>query len=619
MNVLKNTYIFKVWKVFFPITVLLFVYMEAKRLFSKIDFELAIYKIQEIGLLSFLCLVLFGIFAVCTMILYDVIIVRELNIEPKHYLIKSFAFNSYANFFGFGGFAGVGLRTFFYRERVEKLSQLLKWTTVILPFMLTGLSLLAYFVLVTEWKKPFMLETYPVLKVPLFLMCIFTPLFLIGSIWTKKVRFSTQIKLITVSLLEWIVAGILFILVAYSLQININISILILLFILAATAGVISTVPGGLGAFDFVMLVGLSHFAVTEERTVALLLLYRIVYYFLPFIFSSIILGCFMQKEKRWGLFIPSKESFERSAYRISVVFVLIVGMLLLVFPVAPAIVHRLKWADQFLSLQVMQVSQQVSIIIGILLLVLARSLYDQVKRAYYATSIILLIGVIFSFSKGFQFGESIILLFAALLLRTSKNQYYRKSSPYTFGKGIVDGIIVFLLSILYVGVGVLQIPIIKRYVPSRFQELFSLQMTELMIDIVIGVVLSIALAYVSLFWKGEKYGFTKSKTKKTYFLPKSSMYIHKEKRSYWYYEKWMDKILINMKESNNIDRTSLLAFQKNIDLYGYKIIYVQIPKSKMDWIEKENFYIIDNYGFPKEIPTFIAKLYVKAMGKYKK
>lgn len=63
----------------------------------------------------------------------------------------------------------------------------------------------------------------------------------------------------------------------------------VLIFILAATAGVISHVPSGLGVFEVVMLAGLQGYVPTEQLAVALVL-FRGIYYLLPLIVASILL-----------------------------------------------------------------------------------------------------------------------------------------------------------------------------------------------------------------------------------------------------------------------------------------------------------------------------------------
>ena len=54
-------------------------------------------------------------------------------------------------------------------------------------------------------------------------------------------------------------------------------------YVIAALAGVVSLVPGGLGSFDLVFLTGLGQYGIDTGVLLPAMLLYRLVYYILPF------------------------------------------------------------------------------------------------------------------------------------------------------------------------------------------------------------------------------------------------------------------------------------------------------------------------------------------------
>src|SRR5437764_9015192 len=64
---------------------------------------------------------------------------------------------------------------------------------------------------------------------------------------------------------------------------------LAVVFILATLLGFASHAPGSLGVFDAAMLVALPQF--TREHLVATLLLYRMLYFVIPFMIAVTILG----------------------------------------------------------------------------------------------------------------------------------------------------------------------------------------------------------------------------------------------------------------------------------------------------------------------------------------
>lgn len=507
MQVLKNTYFLKVLKVVFPLTILIVLYIEGKKQIQSINMILVLEKIRDLGFFSFTWLVILGILAVSTMILYDVFVARSmaLNIPTRKLLIYGFSANSFANFMGFGGFAGVGLRTMYYRNYASKFPVLLKNVTIILPYMLCGLSVFAWWIVAYEWSNPSLLLNYPILKLPLLIMSCYLFFIVCASYFTKSLKTRQQFLLIGVSILEWVFAGVVFWQTSVMLNVDIPIVVTFSIFFMAAIAGVLSTVPGGVGAFDFVVLVGFASFGVYEEKLVALLLLYRLVYYVLPFLLSFIFFSYFLFKERAWKSLVPEKKSWSAICHRTLSIWVLIVGVLLVLFPVIPAIVRKISIANEFLSMEMMQVSQLFSITIGITLLVLARAIEDRVKRAYYFTFFILIFGILVSFSKGFHFWEAVLLFVAVLLLYFSRSLFYRKSSQYTFVKGLIDGVILLGIAGIYVTVGSLQISYIQRIVPKRLQDLFSLDTQSLWQDVGFGILLAIVLLYFGLFFKIRK------------------------------------------------------------------------------------------------------------------
>jgi phosphatidylglycerol lysyltransferase len=620
----------KVIKVVFPLTILIVLYIEGKKQIQSINLPLVFEKIQDIGLVSFLWLVLLGILAVGSMIFYDLFVVRnlKLNIPAKKIILSGFSANSYANFMGFGGFAGVGLRTLFYRKYSNKLPRLLKSITIILPYMLIGLSVFAWGVLAYEWSAPILLKEYPILKLPVLIMCGYGFFIVLAGHFSKSLTFTHQLALIVVSLLEWLSAACVFWQIASVLNIEIPITALFILFFMAAIAGVLSTVPGGVGAFDFVILVGLASFGISEEKLVALLFLYRLVYYIVPFFLSSIIFIHFMFKEKAWKYILPEKKTWAVISHRLLFFWVLIVGVVLVLFPVIPAIVRRIKIANEFLSMEMMQISQQFSITIGITLLVLARVIEDRVKRAYYFTFFILSIGIIVSFSKGFHFWEALMLSVAMLLLFFSRKLFYRERSQYTIGKGLIDGIILLSISLIYVVVGSLQISYIQRIVPRRLQDLFSLDPQSLWHDVGFGIIMAVFLLFFGLFFRtGVKsaslFKPASIKDNQAYrsLFQQRPLYVFTGYQGRILYQRWMDNlVLIKRVDPNeqfqNMDILLCKQFESEIDKYGYVLIVPKIKEEEKSAFINAGFQLVEEestwFALSESVPQIVAKTNIK-------
>ncbi|WP_426096466.1 lysylphosphatidylglycerol synthase domain-containing protein, partial [Escherichia coli] len=55
------------------------------------------------------------------------------------------------------------------------------------------------------------------------------------------------------------------------------------MFMIATLIGMLTMVPGGMGTFDVLMILGMSQLSVRQDVAVVWLLYYRLFYYVLPF------------------------------------------------------------------------------------------------------------------------------------------------------------------------------------------------------------------------------------------------------------------------------------------------------------------------------------------------
>jgi uncharacterized membrane protein YbhN (UPF0104 family) len=84
---------------------------------------------------------------------------------------------------------------------------------------------------------------------------------------------------------------------------NIGFVMLLVVFVTATMLGFASHAPGGLGVFDAAMLVALWQFQ--KEELVAGLLLFRLLYYLIPFVLALSILGARELLYMRSGKIVP--------------------------------------------------------------------------------------------------------------------------------------------------------------------------------------------------------------------------------------------------------------------------------------------------------------------------
>lgn len=280
-------------KIVFPLALLVLAGFEIQKFARGLDYGLLQREMSKIDFVDMAVTLLVVAAAIIPMLFYDVIMVKLLGMDtPKKKLVKqALIANTFSNLIGFGGLIGLMIRTYFYRSRELDKKRLLTTIASVSLFYLTGVSLLSWIILAGYRDIPLLVNTkwlyVAVIGVALYLPIL---LFIIhknhkGTEMDVKVR----AQLVFVSLCEW---GAIFIVIwflAKMLHIQISFHDLFPVFIVASCAGIISMIPGGLGSFDVVFIWGTDYLGIQDEKVLVLLMLYRIGYFFIPFLIAGIL------------------------------------------------------------------------------------------------------------------------------------------------------------------------------------------------------------------------------------------------------------------------------------------------------------------------------------------
>ncbi len=201
-------------------------------------------------------------------------------------------------------------------------------------------------------------------------------------------------------------------------------------FVLAIYAGTVSNVPGGLGVFETVLILLLP--GAPAEGVLGAVLMYRVIYYLLPFVVALALLGArTVLAQRSWlakygGRF---QDAIERLAPPVLATTTFLAGTVLLLSGATPAIGSRLEWLAEILPLEVLEVSHLVGSAIGVGLLILARGLYQRLDGAWWLTLGLLAAGIVASLLKGLDYEEATLLSIIALMLIASRERFYRRAS----------------------------------------------------------------------------------------------------------------------------------------------------------------------------------------------
>ncbi len=228
-------------------------------------------------------------------------------------------------------------------------------------------------------------------------------------------------------------------------------------FLLAQLIGIVSTVPGGLGVFETVMLIMLSPVE-APASIVAALLLFRGIFYLLPLVLSiaAMVAGEIMQRKavaKKAAHYLggwvsrlaPHALSFATFAS----------GMILLFSVATPAAHSRLAWLTDFVPLPILELSHFLASLSGVGLILLARGLQRRLDGAYVLTVILLGAGAVFALLKGFDYEEAVLLTVMLIALLNSRQYFYRKSSLLNqrFTPGWIAALTLTMVASLWLGV----------------------------------------------------------------------------------------------------------------------------------------------------------------------
>ncbi|MGD8384759.1 MAG: bifunctional lysylphosphatidylglycerol flippase/synthetase MprF [Lysobacterales bacterium] len=227
------------------------------------------------------------------------------------------------------------------------------------------------------------------------------------------------------------------------------------IYLVAMSAGLVSSIPGGIGVFEAIMLVGLP--GVDRSVLLGSVLVYRVIYYVLPLCFALLLLTINEIKQHRSVLVSSSgKVGGWLSAIvpQVVSVAVFLAGVVLLVSGATPAVVSRLNFIARGIPLPVLELSHLAGSVLGVGLLVLARGLARRLRGAYFAALLVLAGGVVVSLLKGLDFEEAATLSIVFLVLRVSRDEFYRRGSVASqqFTTGWVASIVLALGFVFWVG-----------------------------------------------------------------------------------------------------------------------------------------------------------------------
>ena len=614
---IRKEKVLKVVKFIFPVFLLIFAIIEMKKFTGNINTHLLKSEIHHLNIWLLLLIFVVTFAAVLPMVLYDVILVKILKTEvSKRELVEqSFIANSFSNLIGFGGLIGAMLRTYFFHKLEGDKRKLLGVIATVSLFYLTGISFLSWIVTINYRKFPLFVDTkwlyFAVLGVSLYL-----PIFIVihivksGKDNQYKLTLKNTAGLVIVSVIEWFAVFTAIFVLTKILGIQISFLDLFPIYIVAACAGIISMIPGGLGSFDLVFLWGMQDLHIPDEKVLILLLFYRIGYYFIPFLISLVFfVRLYWQRWNQLWNNLP-KAIVQGLSHVILTMLVFLSGLILLLSASVPGIMSRLRIAQELLSFPIINVSHQLSVAAGFLLLGLSRGIEYSVKRTYDLTMLALILAALFSIFKGIDYEEAVFLIIVALLLRMSKGQFYRESYVLTWGKTIFDVTIVLIVTSMYILIGYFNLPNAKITIPKKFIPYVIVDYRDLFSSAIIGLIIALSILFIGyLISLPKKWNLERSIDYEQEIINHLSAYPGKvlshliflhDKFIFWNskrnvlisFQKYADKLIIlgdPVGEKHDLSG-AIEEFQEVADLHGYTPVFYQVSDDMLPYLHGHGF-----------------------------
>lgn len=503
-------------KIILPILLMLFAIHELGKIIKEADAGAIATQLEEVDVRTLVLIAIIPLIVAFPMFFYDFFITKKLKIKIalKSLMKQSLIINSFSNLIGFGGLVGVLLRTHYFKRAEMDSGTFFKTIASVTLFYLAGISLFADLLVIFYWDLK-LFQEHPFLLVVASFIGLYTPFLFIKAmiqLIAKKVTTKEligELLLVVVSVVEWLGAFTMLWILTKLLHINISVIDLWPIFIIASAAGIVSMIPGGLGSFDLVFIWGGTSLGISSESVLILLLFYRVGYYMIPFLAGLLLFGRDIWRTFNIGFNSIPNVLLERTTHLIATALVFLAGLTLLISSAAPGAIENIRYIREITTLPFINVSHQVSVITGFILLALSNGISYKDRRSFKATLFVLLFASLLFILKGVQYHQALFMLFVALLLYLSKNRFYRRSYVETWGRGAFNTIITALIISSYVVLAILSREESLYGLPSKLEKLLLPDSHDLIKSAMIGLIVIIFVVPIDI-WMRKKMQFKK-------------------------------------------------------------------------------------------------------------
>ncbi|HXS73083.1 MAG TPA: bifunctional lysylphosphatidylglycerol flippase/synthetase MprF [Rhodanobacteraceae bacterium] len=383
----------------------------------------------------------------------DIAIARWLKLEvrTRELLRLSFVANALANTLNLSGAIGSGVRLLGlsgHGVAMRRSAALVGLQVLSLPLGLSALviaTLASGALPVTPGAATHVLAIAVLIAAALYL-----PLYLLLTTRRKLMRWlpeeqglpslSLKLVLTTLSLVDWLLAAASLWLCLTLAGAQVDATVLLGAYTGAAVLGLASMIPGGFGVFDGLLLLALTAAGVPGENVTAGLILFRVTYYLLPLL-TALWLGAGMLAQRVPALTRARARLAAHPLFavlglpasllgnlgvRLLAYLTFAAGTLQLITTAIPSLHERVIKLHRLLPIEAIESSHLISVVLGVLLLGLARGIDGRLRVAYRMVQWLLWLSAILAMTKGLHWIEALFLLAVSALLRTRRADFSR-------------------------------------------------------------------------------------------------------------------------------------------------------------------------------------------------
>ena len=207
----------------------------------------------------------------------------------------------------------------------------------------------------------------------------------------------------------------------------------LIIYLLAQLATVITHVPGGVGVIESVVLLLLPP-EIAPPVLLASLIVYRLVYFIAPLCAAALLFAWEEISARREVIKMGMSLSYRMLGSVTPTVLsytTFLAGIILLFSGSLPEWHGRLEIMKDILPLPVIELSHFLASLLGVGLLILSRAIRSRIDAAYFATCTLLILGILTSILKGFDYEEALILTIMLAAILPARPYFRRHASVF--------------------------------------------------------------------------------------------------------------------------------------------------------------------------------------------